>query len=64
MDLVEQAVLDPFGLPKPFPQVKQDGTALTLTNSVRILYDDALPSRLLSVLLHRIADKINETEAE
>ena len=44
--------------------IKQDGTALTLTNSVRILYDDALSSRLLSVLLHRIADKINETEAE
>lgn len=44
--------------------VKQDGTALTLTGGVRVLYDDSLASGQLAVLLRRIADKINETELE
>lgn len=44
--------------------VRQDGTALTLTEGVRILYDDALPPGPLYTVLRRIADKINETELE
>lgn len=43
---------------------KQDGTALTLTNSVRILYDDTLTKRQLMVLIDRIRDKINELEVQ
>lgn len=44
--------------------VKQDGTALTLTGGVRVLYDDTLSSGQLAVLLRRMANKINETELE
>jgi len=44
--------------------VKQDGTALALTNGVRVLYDDTLNPRQLVVLLKRIRDKINELEIE
>ncbi len=44
--------------------VKQDGTALTLTGGVRVLYDDSLTSGQLAVLLRRVANKINEVEAE
>lgn len=43
---------------------KQDGTALTLTNGVRVLYDDTLTKRQLMVLLDRIRDRINELEVE
>lgn len=43
---------------------KQDGTALTLTNSVRILYDDTLTKRQLMVLIERIKEKINELEVQ
>lgn len=44
--------------------VKQDGTALTLTNQVRVLYDDSLTSGQVVVLIERIAERINELEAE
>lgn len=44
--------------------VKQDGTALTLTGQVRILYDDSLTPGQLVVLLRRVRDKINELEIE
>lgn len=44
--------------------VKQDGTALTLTNGVRVLYDDALTPGQTVVLLERIRDRINELEIE
>lgn len=44
--------------------VKQDGTALTLTGGVRVLYDDSLTPGQLAVLLRRVANKINETELE
>lgn len=35
-----------------------DGTALTLTNSVRLLYDDTVPKSDLVVLIERIREKI------
>lgn len=41
---------------------KQDGTALTLTNSVRVLYDDTLDTRQLTVLLDRIKERILQLE--
>lgn len=44
--------------------VKQDGTALTLTNGVRILYEDTLNKRQLMVLIDRIRNRINELEVE
>lgn len=44
--------------------VKQDGTALTLTNGVRILYEDTLTKRQLMVLIDRIRDRINELEVQ
>lgn len=40
---------------------KQDGSALALTGSARVLYDDTLQKRQLSVLINRLADKIQET---
>ena len=40
-----------------------DGTALTLTNSVRVLYDDTVPSGDLVVALRKVIEKINENEA-
>ena len=43
---------------------KQDGTALTLTGGVRILYDDTLNKRQLVVLIDRIRDRINELEVQ
>lgn len=43
---------------------KQDGTALTLTNSVRILYEDTLSKQDLYVLINRIRDRILETELQ
>lgn len=41
--------------------LKQDGSALALTGAARILYDDTLSKRQLSVLINRIADKLQET---
>lgn len=35
-----------------------DGTALTLTNGVRVLYDDTLEPAALHVLLTRIRDRL------
>lgn len=35
---------------------KGDGTALTLTNSVRVLYDDTLESAELYTILTRVRD--------
>ena len=40
-----------------------DGTALTLTGKVRILYDDTLDSKQLYVLISRIRDRILEGSA-
>lgn len=42
---------------------QQDGTSLTLTNSVRVLYDDTLTTTELYVTLTRIRDKIAELES-
>lgn len=39
---------------------QEDGTALTLTNGVRVLYDSTLTTSELNVLIDRIKDKINE----
>lgn len=41
---------------------QQDGTALTLTNSIRVLYDDTLETGTLIVLLDRIKERILELE--
>lgn len=38
-----------------------DGTSLTLTNSVRVLWDNTLPKNDLIVLIDRIRDRIIET---
>jgi hypothetical protein len=38
------------------------GAALTLTNDVRILYDDALDTSVLYATITRIRDKILENE--
>jgi hypothetical protein len=40
----------------------QDGTALTLTNSVRVLYDDTLDTATLYTLLTRLRDRILQLE--
>lgn len=40
----------------------QDGTALTLTNSVRILYDDTLDTATLYTLITRLRDRILKLE--
>lgn len=37
-----------------------DGSGLTLTNDVRVLYEDTLDSRQLHVLLTRIRDRITQ----
>lgn len=42
--------------------VKTNGSALTLTNSVRIIYDDTLDNAELFTLITRIRDKIAEVE--
>lgn len=42
--------------------VLQDGTALTLTNSVRILYDDTLDTATLYTLITRLRDRILKLE--
>lgn len=42
---------------------KQDGTALTLTNGVRILYDDTLTTSQLYTLITRLRDRILQLEA-
>jgi uncharacterized ubiquitin-like protein YukD len=41
---------------------KQDGTALTLTNKVRVLYDDTLTTSELYTLITRIRDRILQLE--
>lgn len=41
---------------------QQDGTALTLTNSVRVLYDDTVEPGELYTVLTRIRDRIAELE--
>ena len=41
---------------------QSDGSALTLTNGVRILYDDTLETATLYTLIERINDKIRELE--
>jgi hypothetical protein len=41
---------------------QQDGTALTLTNSVRILYDDTLETGTLITLIDRMKERILELE--
>lgn len=38
----------------------QDGTALTLTNKVRLLWDDTYPNAELIVAIDRIRDAINQ----
>lgn len=43
---------------------KQDGAALALTGSARVLYDDTLSKRQLSVLINRVADKLQEEYAQ
>lgn len=41
--------------------VKQDGSALALTGSVRVLYDDIAQKRTLMVAIDRMISKANET---
>jgi hypothetical protein len=41
---------------------RQDGTALTLTGQVRVLYEDTLTTEQLYVLLTRIRDRIQQLE--
>lgn len=41
---------------------KQDGTALTLTNGVRILYDDTLSTADLYTIITRLRDRILQLE--
>lgn len=41
----------------------QDGTALTLTNSVRILYDDTVPKAERDALIVRAWEAINQQTA-
>lgn len=41
---------------------KQDGTALTLTNGVRVLYDDTLSTSQLYALITRLRDRILQLE--
>lgn len=40
----------------------QDGSALTLTNQVRVLYDDTLTTSQLYTLLTRIRDRLIQLE--
>lgn len=42
----------------------EDGTALTLTNSVRVLYDDTLEKGAIVVLLERIKNAILRLEPQ
>jgi hypothetical protein len=42
----------------------QDGTALTLTNTVRVLYDDTLEKGALVVQLERIKNAILRLEPQ
>ncbi len=41
-----------------------DGTALTLTNGVRVLYDDTLEKGAVAVLLERIKNAILRLEPQ
>lgn len=41
---------------------KQSGAALTLTNAVRVLYDDTLTTNQLYTLITRIRDRILQLE--
>jgi len=38
----------------------QDGTALTLTNKVRVLWDDTVPNVEVVTTLRKLADTINQ----
>jgi len=42
----------------------QDGSALTLTNGVRVLYDDTLEKGAIAVLLERIKNAILRLEPQ
>lgn len=42
----------------------EDGSALTLTNGVRVLYDDTLEKQALVVLLERISHAILRLEPQ
>ena len=42
----------------------QDGSALTLTNGVRVLYDDTLEKGAIVVLLERIKNAILRLEPQ
>lgn len=42
----------------------QDGSALTLTNGVRVLYDDTLEKGQVAVLLERIKNAILRLEPQ
>lgn len=42
----------------------EDGTALTLTNGVRVLYDDTLEKGAIVVLLERIKNAILRLEPQ
>ena len=42
----------------------EDGTALTLTNGVRVLYDDTLEKGAIAVLLERIKNAILRLEPQ
>ena len=42
----------------------EDGTALTLTNGVRVLYDDTLEKGAVAVLLERIKNAILRLEPQ
>jgi hypothetical protein len=39
-----------------------DGTALTLTGDVRVLYDDTVPKSDLIACIDKVRDRINELE--
>lgn len=52
--------IDAAAATKKSAYTKGDGTALTLTNSVRILYDDTLDHNELYVTINRIRDSIIE----
>lgn len=42
----------------------EDGSALTLTNGVRVLYDDTLEKGAIAVLLERIKNAIMRLEPQ
>lgn len=38
----------------------EDGTSVTLTNDVRVLFDDSLPKADILLAINRAKDRINE----